>query len=209
MSRREVGTMGILVDIDLYLKLYNVLQTIAKSNPDSSSYSLVFTLQPVAPASVSKGSERGGNSMNVPPVNQACKSIDAFITYTLTHLSVRCRACNSSGMDRRRSRRHSSKTNPTAHVLHWCSCTCTKPSPKLQIHQWFFLPQSPLWSYGSELLEFLNTAREKWDPEAVFQQLQNGGFCFRKPEYNSGEILHMETIQAGYKTFNVSEQFPW
>ena len=40
--------------------------------------------------------------------------------------------------------------------------------------------QSPLRSYGNESLELLNTTRQKWDPEGVFQRLQNGGFLLSK-----------------------------
>lgn len=36
--------------------------------------------------------------------------------------------------------------------------------------------QSPLSSYGAESLSSLWAASKKWDPEGVFQQLQNLGF---------------------------------
>jgi len=36
--------------------------------------------------------------------------------------------------------------------------------------------QSPLKSYGEESFTSLKAASEKWDPQAVFQKLQNSGF---------------------------------
>jgi hypothetical protein len=40
--------------------------------------------------------------------------------------------------------------------------------------------QSPLKSYGSEMLEFLRTTSRKWDSKGVFQRQQNGGFLLSK-----------------------------
>lgn len=36
--------------------------------------------------------------------------------------------------------------------------------------------ENPLKSYGSESIAFLSEASRKWDPEGVFQRLQNSGF---------------------------------
>jgi hypothetical protein len=40
--------------------------------------------------------------------------------------------------------------------------------------------QSPLKGYGKESLESLSAASHKWDPEGVFQKLQNSGFLLSK-----------------------------
>ena len=40
--------------------------------------------------------------------------------------------------------------------------------------------QSPLQGYGPESLAFLGAASRKWDPEGVFQRLQNSGFLLSK-----------------------------
>jgi hypothetical protein len=40
--------------------------------------------------------------------------------------------------------------------------------------------QSPLKSYGSEMLEFLKTTSQKYDPQGIFQEKQNGGFLLSK-----------------------------
>lgn len=66
--RRESGTLTVLPDVDLYIELQDILQKIQSSATTSESYSLVFTYQPVAKASVKEG-----NSLNVSPVSQACK----------------------------------------------------------------------------------------------------------------------------------------
>jgi hypothetical protein len=40
--------------------------------------------------------------------------------------------------------------------------------------------QSPLRSYGKDSLDALKAAKEKWDPAAVFQKLQNSGFLLSR-----------------------------
>jgi hypothetical protein len=42
--------------------------------------------------------------------------------------------------------------------------------------------QSPLQSYGPESLAFLKTVSQKWDPQGVFQKLQNSGYLLSKME---------------------------
>ena len=40
--------------------------------------------------------------------------------------------------------------------------------------------QSPLQSYGTEMVAFLQEESTKWDPEGLFQKLQNGGHLLLK-----------------------------
>ena len=40
--------------------------------------------------------------------------------------------------------------------------------------------QSPLKSYGDESLAFLRDESRRWDPEGVFQRLQNDGYLLDK-----------------------------
>ena len=40
--------------------------------------------------------------------------------------------------------------------------------------------QSPLRSYGSESLSYLQKTSKKYDPDQVFQKLQNGGFLISR-----------------------------
>lgn len=42
--------------------------------------------------------------------------------------------------------------------------------------------QSPLKAYGTESVALLEAASHKWDPEGIFQQLQNSGFLLSKME---------------------------
>ena len=71
--RRESGTLTVLPDVDMYVELQDILQKIKSSATTAESYSLVFTYQPVAKASVKEGS-----SLNVSPVSQACKVDQSF-----------------------------------------------------------------------------------------------------------------------------------
>jgi hypothetical protein len=69
-TRREIGTVTVRPDADLYAELHGVLQGIV----NTTSYSLAFTFQPIGAPAVKKGQEHGGNSLNVLPENQSCKS---------------------------------------------------------------------------------------------------------------------------------------
>jgi hypothetical protein len=51
---------------------------------------------------------------------------------------------------------------------------------KFQFMNDAFYIQSPLKSYGFEMLEFLRTTSQKWDSKRVFQRQQNGGFLLSK-----------------------------
>jgi hypothetical protein len=58
------------MDAKLYGDLHAVLQGIV----NTTSYQLAFTYQPLGAAAVKKGQDKGGNSLNISPVNQSCKS---------------------------------------------------------------------------------------------------------------------------------------
>lgn len=163
------------------MELYNVLQDISKSNPDSPSYSLVFTFQPIAAVSVTKGSERGGNSLNVAPVSQACKFPQPpsplrhiLISTFDTGLAIAVEWTDGAHDDlaRQQIRQLISSIDAAARAR--------------SLHlQFKFMndsshTQSPLRSYGAKSLAFLNATRQQWDRESVFQRLQNGGFLLSK-----------------------------
>jgi hypothetical protein len=57
-----------MMDADLYVELDKVL----KSFVTIDSYSLAFHIQPFGASAVKKGEDRGGNSLGISPVNQAC-----------------------------------------------------------------------------------------------------------------------------------------
>jgi hypothetical protein len=60
-----------MMDADLYVELGNLLKSFATTD----SHPLVFHIQPFDAPAVKKGEERGGNSLGISPVNQACKLI--------------------------------------------------------------------------------------------------------------------------------------
>lgn len=82
------------MDMDLYAELHGVLQGIV----DTASYSLFFTFQPIAAPAAKKGQEHGGNSLNITPVNQSCKSVHALYNQLSAHASSQ-RARNCSRVD--------------------------------------------------------------------------------------------------------------
>jgi hypothetical protein len=60
-----------MMDADLYVGLDKVL----KSFVTTDSYLLAFHIQPFGASAVKKGEERGGNSLGISPVHQACMLI--------------------------------------------------------------------------------------------------------------------------------------
>ncbi|KAH7395894.1 hypothetical protein BKA64DRAFT_72190 [Cadophora sp. MPI-SDFR-AT-0126] len=155
-AKRESGTWTVRPDIDLYDEMQGILQDIKSSATTPESYSLVFTYQPVANASV-----RRGNSLNILPVSQA------WLAVAITWIEN-----TEDELARKQIRELISRIEAAAKTR------------GLDLDFKFMndasYSQSPLRSYGNESLELLNAARQKWDPEGVFQRLQNGGFLLSK-----------------------------
>ncbi|KAK0101363.1 hypothetical protein ONS95_006538 [Cadophora gregata] len=155
-AKRESGTLTVLPDIDFYLELQSILQGIKSSAVTSDSYSLVFTYQPVAKASV-----REGNSLNVSPVSQAWLAI-----------AVTCTEESENELARKQIRQLISGIEDAAEA-HALDLDFKFMNDASYI-------QSPLRSYSHESLEHLQATGQKWDPKSVFQRLQNGGFLLSK-----------------------------
>ncbi|PVH84694.1 FAD-binding domain-containing protein, partial [Cadophora sp. DSE1049] len=155
-AKRESGTLTVLPDVDLYVEVQGILHGIKSSATTSESYSLVFTYQPVAKASVKEG-----NSLNVSPVNQA------WLAIAITWIED-----SEDDLARKQIRELISGIE-----------VATKGRGLLLNFKFMndaSYIQSPLRSYGIESLELLHAARQKWDPESVFQRLQNGGFLLSR-----------------------------
>lgn len=71
-SRREIGTVAVRPDAELYIELSAVLQRIAKGN-SPLPFLLQFTFQPIGAAAAKEGEKHGGNVLNLLSNNMACK----------------------------------------------------------------------------------------------------------------------------------------
>lgn len=67
VSRREIGTATIKMDATLYGQCHQILQDVITS----TTFQLAFTFQPLSKPAVDKGKSKGGNSLNIQPVNQS------------------------------------------------------------------------------------------------------------------------------------------
>ena len=67
--------------------------------------------------------------------------------------------------------------------------------------------QSPLQGYGPESLASLSATSHKWDPEGVFQKLQNSGFLLSKVHVSWIWRRYSLMVKMGnhYKPQKVSE----
>ncbi|KAI9711712.1 MAG: hypothetical protein M1820_001856 [Bogoriella megaspora] len=156
-GKREGGTVSVRVDADLYSRLHKTLQEIATS----SSFTLQFAIQPVAILGVQKGDECGGNSLKIPPENQSWLAM--LVQWTDDANDDEARSQIRQLIESARSVAESSGHLLDFQFMNGASCM-----------------QSPLKSYGPERLASLRAASEKWDPDGVFQHLQQSGFLLYK-----------------------------
>ncbi|KAE8449146.1 hypothetical protein EG329_008530 [Mollisiaceae sp. DMI_Dod_QoI] len=156
-AKRETGTATVRVDSDLHVELHKKLQEIASD----SKFTLVFTIQPIGKAAVEKGVTLGGNSMNISAEPQSWLGIVVEWTDDEDDVSAR------------------KKFRDLVNAIEG-----TAQSKGLLLDFKFMndagFIQSPLQSYGKEMVEFLKAQSKKWDPQDVFQKLQNGGHLLSK-----------------------------
>ncbi|KAF8861918.1 FAD-binding domain-containing protein [Acephala macrosclerotiorum] len=156
-KKRETGTTSVRVDSTVYLDLHKKLQEIVADSP----FTLVFTIQPIGPAAVEKGKAQGGNCMNIP--SEPHSFIGAMVEW------------------------EDDKDDDAARVKVRELITVIEDTTRARglLLDFKFMNdagyiQSPLKSYGREMVEFLKGQSEKWDPNGVFQKLQNGGHLLSK-----------------------------
>lgn len=153
-AKRACGAASVMMDADLYVELDKVLNRFVTID----SYSLAFHIQPFGASAVKKGEDRRGNSLGISPVNQAWLGVvgewkddmDDELVITQTHQLI------SSIEETARARGLLLEFK----FMNDASYT-----------------QSP---FVASTLSSLKVASEKWDPEGVFQRLQNSGFLVSK-----------------------------
>ncbi|CZR54640.1 uncharacterized protein PAC_04524 [Phialocephala subalpina] len=151
-KKRETGVASVRVDADVYLELHKKLQEIAADSP----FTLVFTIQPIGPAAVEKGKAQGGNCMNIPSEPHSFLGIMVEWTDDKDDGAARAKI-------RELIKTIEDTTRERGLLLDFMFMNDAGPI------------QSPLKSYGEEMVGFLQGQSKKWDPEGVFQKLQNGG----------------------------------
>lgn len=178
MHSWQIGGLTVASDAALYAKLHDRLAAFPNEVPISLSY----TYQPFSAQGVAQGIAKGGNSLNLDPKNQACKfslcilnQLAGFLfTDTAAGLAFAC-----------------SYTDPTlaetaiSKVVQLMSQISNAAAAKGELLDLVFMNdanslQSPISSYGADSVAFLESIRAKYDPDGVFQKLQNSGFLLSK-----------------------------
>ena len=159
-------------DAALYAELHTILQNIAKA----PNVNLVFTFQPLGAPAVEKGIAKGGNVANIPAEQQSCTSPSTTPVIRLTPLGLGIMTQWTSDADDVEAR------SQIAQLIEELTAAAKKRGLLLDFlfQNDASYTQSPLRSYGDESLGFLNDMAEKYDPEGVFQKLQNSGFLISR-----------------------------
>jgi hypothetical protein len=153
-GKRAIGTVSLQPDADLYLKTLGILQELASTTPNIR---LVHTFQPLGAPSVAKTTSLGGNLLNVQPVSQSWLAVAAFWTDD---------AYNTKGVEQTQTlvKRIKSATADAGKLLEFEFMNDSN------------FAQSPLKHYGEVSISLMKKAAAKYDPNEIFQTLQNNGF---------------------------------
>jgi hypothetical protein len=164
VGKRASGTVAIQPDPELYVKMLGILQDVVQEAP---GISLVHTLQPLSASGVVKSKSLGGNVLNVQPVSQAWLSIAAFWMDD---------ALNSKGVELVQTlvKRIKAAAADAGKLLEFEFMNDSN------------FAQSPLRSYGAESVAYMREVAKKYDPDGVFQRLQNDGFLLSKIDQGPG-----------------------
>ncbi|PQE17815.1 6-hydroxy-D-nicotine oxidase protein [Rutstroemia sp. NJR-2017a BVV2] len=160
-AKRVCGTVAVNTNATLYEELVDAYNTVATSANVSSDYSIVFTFQPLGAASVAQSNVKGGNVMGVTPVSQAVLSL--AVTWTADTEDATAKAQINSLISSLRS-----TASARGELL------------AFQFMNDAGYQQDPLKSYGTTNLATIQAVAKKYDPNAVFQTLQNSGFKLSK-----------------------------
>ena len=158
LGNRASGSAALEPDMELYVKTLRIAQDLAKETPNIT---FAHTFQPLGAPSVEKSRSLGRNLLNVKPVRQSWLAITAYWTDS---------ADNEKGMEQ---------------IQKYVSEIKTAAAAAGKLLDFDFMNdsnlfQSPLKSYGEASLAKANQAAAKYDPDRVFQTLQNNGFLLSK-----------------------------
>ncbi|KAI1213726.1 FAD-binding domain-containing protein [Annulohypoxylon truncatum] len=161
-ARRSPSAATTMVDYDLYIKFYEQFLSIAQSSSMSFPANLSYTIEPMSSAMVQKGEDLGGNLCGLPKVSQTWWSLvvewqdeadDAVAQRTIEALQD-----SIDGLSRDRDL-----------LLDFQFMNHAGPTQKV------------LESYGEANFDQLKSVAQRYDPNGLFQNLQNNGFLVGKP----------------------------
>ncbi|KAI1387334.1 6-hydroxy-D-nicotine oxidase [Hypoxylon trugodes] len=157
-ARRLAYTTTTKVSYDLYIDIHNLWLEGKTKYP---GVNLWYSIQPASPATAQIGEDRGGNSLGLEKVSQSWWAIvaewpdetgDAAAAQALKEFTE-----DVINLAKKKGKHLDFIFMNDAHTS-----------------------QNVLGGYGAENLKRLRDAAAKYDPEGVFQKLQNDGFLLRK-----------------------------
>jgi hypothetical protein len=178
-NRRSQSTTNTKISHELYIQAH---EQFLKANA-STHVNLSYTIQPLGTRAVREGRAKGGNILGLDPVPQTCKSIvdgsNAFAwSIILTnHIPGWVPAADWSGADVDETvistldglrRRIENIPKSRDELLNFVFMNDDSPT------------QTVLDSYGTANLAKLKAVSAKYDPDGIFQKLQNDGVLLRK-----------------------------
>ena len=158
IGNRASGTASLTPDSKLYVKTLRILQEVARTTPNIS---LSHTFQPLGAPSVEKSQSLGGNLLNVKPLSQSWLAIAGYWKDS---------ADNEKGVEQ---------------ILKLVERIKAAAADEGKLLEFDFMndsnvSQSPLGSYGEASLGKMKKLAAQYDPNRVFQTLQNNGFLLSK-----------------------------
>ncbi|PGH10152.1 hypothetical protein AJ79_05507 [Helicocarpus griseus UAMH5409] len=162
----QFDTTTVRPDADLYVEMQRIVREVAGDTTD------VFSVyyQPITTAPVKKGHDNGGNSLRLVMENQTWLAIVSNSKGGADDTEMRLAALRFRTMIEKAAKERG---------LLLDFLYSNDASYK----------QSPLQGYGAESLAALQAASAKYDPQGVFQRLQNSGFLLSKVEASALEDL--------------------
>lgn len=174
------GTVTVSPDSDTYAELFRVQQSI-KFPP---SCSCQFTFQPINAASVKISQSKGGNSLDVSAQKQSCTSPSP----SRSSQSTKVLPLTPTGLAVSASYPPTNATEEAAIKDSYYTLIDKLKDTAAQKGKWINYQfqndsnyrQPPFRKLSEETLTFLKDVSVKYDPEQVFQKLQNGGFLLSR-----------------------------
>ncbi|KAI0416798.1 hypothetical protein F5X98DRAFT_342868 [Xylaria grammica] len=160
-NKRTIGTVTTKVSYDLYIEVYKSWKQLVGELPTGVEFH--YTIQPVSASAVQAGEDRGGNIMGLEKVSQ-CWWVFTAEWPEDDHDQVAQHAVSTM------VKNVQERARDMELVLEYLCMNFADSK------------QDVLTSYGPANLRKLRDVAAQYDPEGIFQNLQNDGFLLRKVE---------------------------
>lgn len=173
LFRQDAVAASVMADGDLYIEMYRRGREMSKTLEEKTGTGLNLVFQQVSKTAVEKGHQLGKNPFGMLAQPQTCINLPPEIL-------LLCWQC--SGFTAAATWQDAAHDETVHEVLHDLGTSMKEladakglSNPQLFPNDSTF-SQNPMESFGKQVLGELQATSRKFDPELVFQKLQNGGF---------------------------------